>query len=197
MSKRTPAEAWRALQAWAGDDEIERVAALSDAELDSELRKLGADPVAVRAEGEPWREQAVLAARQPRPKAPVVPRKPARRTRWAVWLAAATLGAVVVAFAAMNGPAIVTQFKAADDIRPDEGGLAPPSLVARRRAEELRNEAAEACERKLWGTCESRLDEANKLDPAGETQERVQQMRKRVDDAARVSPIPDTKRQRP
>jgi hypothetical protein len=120
MSKRTPAEAWRAMQAWAGDDEMERVAALSDAELDSELRELRVDPEAVRAEGEPWREQAVLAVRQPRPKAPVVPRKPAKRTRWAVGLAAATLGAVVVAFATMNGPAIVTRFKATDDIRPDE-----------------------------------------------------------------------------
>jgi hypothetical protein len=197
MSKRTPAEAWRALQDWAHDDEIDRVAALSDAELDSELRELGADPDAVRAEGEPWRERAMAAARQPPPKPPVVPRAPARRTRWEVWLAAATLGAVVVTFVAMNGAAIVARFKGTDDIRPDEGGLAPSNEVARGRAQKLRDEADEACERKFWGACEARLDEANKLDPAGETHERVQRMRKMVDDAARATPVPDTKGRRP
>jgi hypothetical protein len=196
MSKRTPAEAWRALQDWAHDDEIDRVAALSDAELDHELRELGADPDAVRAEGEPWRERAIVAARQQPPKAPVVPRATARRTRWAAWPAAAMLGAVVVALVAMNGAAIVARFKGTDDIRPDEGGLAPSNEVARGRAQKLRDEADEACERKLWGACEARLDEANKLDPAGETQERVQRMRKMVDDAARATPVPDRKGRR-
>jgi hypothetical protein len=60
-TKRTPAETWDAIMKAAEDDaaeqEMERVLAMSDAEVDDELAAAGFDPVKVRADG------AALAAR--------------------------------------------------------------------------------------------------------------------------------------
>jgi len=49
--KRSPAEVWAALETQAIRDEGERVAALSDEELDAELAAQGIDPKAARARG--------------------------------------------------------------------------------------------------------------------------------------------------
>jgi hypothetical protein len=49
--KRSPAEAWSALEKQAREDEIERFLALPSSEVDARLRAAGHDPAAVRAEG--------------------------------------------------------------------------------------------------------------------------------------------------
>lgn len=54
MSKkpaRSKAEAWEALERMAVREEAERIAALSDEELDAELAAHGIDPKAARARG--------------------------------------------------------------------------------------------------------------------------------------------------
>jgi hypothetical protein len=50
--KRTPAELWKALEAQAAADDMERIAALSPEELDRELATAGFDPKEVGDEGE-------------------------------------------------------------------------------------------------------------------------------------------------
>jgi hypothetical protein len=49
--KRTPEELWTALEDLAAEVEAERIKAMSDTELDDELRADGLDPAKVRAEG--------------------------------------------------------------------------------------------------------------------------------------------------
>jgi hypothetical protein len=57
--RRTPEETWKAIERGAADDEMDRITALSDAELDAELRAIGFDPEEVREQG------ADMAARAP------------------------------------------------------------------------------------------------------------------------------------
>ena len=49
----------------------------------------------------------------------------------------------------------------------------------RLREEGLRDEAEAKCQLKLWGACEASLDEAQRIDAAGEGEERVQRLRNR------------------
>jgi hypothetical protein len=48
---RTPEELWNALEDVAAEEDAERIKAMSDTELDDELRVTGCDPAKVRAEG--------------------------------------------------------------------------------------------------------------------------------------------------
>jgi hypothetical protein len=50
-TKRTPRETWKAIEALARQDEIDRFVALPSAEVDARLRAAGHDPTAIRAEG--------------------------------------------------------------------------------------------------------------------------------------------------
>jgi hypothetical protein len=69
--KRTPEEQWKALEAQAHEDEMDRILALSEADLDRELADAGLDPAAVgddaaalaermlrRREGQEWQAEA-------------------------------------------------------------------------------------------------------------------------------------------
>jgi len=166
--KRTTAQVWQAVEGLAADEaELRRIDALSDEELDRELREAGTTPEEAAKVG-----KGLLASGAGKEQPPYSTAARARR-RWTVWLVAATLGAIAITLAAMNGAAIVAWFHPGDDIRPDDRGLTWPNEVARARAEKLRDEADKECQMKLWGACEARLDEAMKLDPGGESEERV------------------------
>jgi len=105
--KLAPDEAWDALEKMAADDEVERVLALSDEDLDAELGKTGANPERVRQRGEDLGRRLV-AERGAREAAGR--RKGSAgtsRRRWVAWLAAATLGTAVVTVLAMNVGTIV------------------------------------------------------------------------------------------
>jgi hypothetical protein len=190
--KRSPQETLDVIEESADSDEAERILALSDEALDQELRAEGFDPKAVRARGAALAarlgiEASAPAATAPTPLAKRVPR------RWVAWLAAATFALVAVTLAGMNVDAIVAMFKGGGtrDIGLDDAAL---WAVAHGRAEKLRDDAEGACQRKLWGACEASLDEAQKIDAAGEEQERVQRLRKRIDEAAHAEAGPEKKR---
>jgi hypothetical protein len=51
------------------------------------------------------------------------------------------------------------------------------------RAARLRNDARDACAQGQWKKCTDELDDARKLDPAGETRPEVQELRKEIRDA--------------
>jgi hypothetical protein len=61
--KRTDAELWTAIEDMAAEDEMERIAALSEEELDAELRADGFDPEAIGARGEALAKE-LLASRE-------------------------------------------------------------------------------------------------------------------------------------
>jgi hypothetical protein len=101
--------------------------------------------------------------------APVVPStkpKPSRRVPYTV----AALAAVV------GGLALILFFGHDDETRPARP-RSPDEVPALERAKALRNEAAITCQLQLWVRCGQKLDEATKLDPAGESDPRVQALR--------------------
>jgi hypothetical protein len=99
--------------------------------------------------------------------------------------------------AAVASPEIVAMFKR-DEIRPDEYDAMPQhELTQDERAAQLRGRAFEECQARKWGTCVGLLDEARKLDPAGESDTRVKSWRFAAQSAelwdARVPRNVDTK----
>ena len=176
--KLAPDEAWDALEKMAVDDEVERVLALSDEDLDEELRKTGANPERVRERGENLGRR--LAAEGEARKA-----SPGRagsaatsRRRWVAWLAAATLGAAVVGVLAVNAGTLVAWFRPLPPIGPDDGGLVPRQPSPQDLAETLRGRARAECSRGELEGCERDLDEARALEPAGEARPEVAEMRR-------------------
>ncbi len=58
------------------------------------------------------------------------------------------------------------------------------------RAEELRKDAFTKCLASDWKPCVDKLDEAKRLDPAGDTRPAVKQARDNADNATRLAPAP-------
>jgi DNA-binding NarL/FixJ family response regulator len=89
--------------------------------------------------------------------------------------------------------------------RPEEARVphpqVPPSAVPTAsqeipvavRAAQLREEAASACSVFDYATCFDRLERAAALDPAGESQESVRELRHQLEDGARRERFPDSK----
>jgi hypothetical protein len=177
--KIPPHDAWDALERMTLDDEAERVGALSDDALDRDLASKGLDPKALRARGEALAAKLAATA----PARPVAVRRPSAlgakdtlpRARLPVLLAAAAIAAAATVVFAMAGPAIVAMIKH-KRIGPDVV-LPKRELPPEERSAELRDNAFKECESERWETCEDLLDEARKLNPAGESDPRVKQWR--------------------
>jgi hypothetical protein len=187
--KLAPDEAWDALEKMAVDDEVERVLALSDEELDAELKRAGSDPAKVRERGE-----ALGRKLAPEEKAPA-PAPAPRRTGRVVWLVAAAFGALLVGLVAVNVSGVMARFRPLP-IGPDEGGLsAPPGALAKRQAATLRDQGLGECAKGAYDACKGHLDAAMQLDPAGEADPRV--VRAREDIAAQERPDKPDKPDKP
>jgi DNA-directed RNA polymerase specialized sigma24 family protein len=112
------------------------------------------------------------------------------RARWAAQIAAAlALGALVVYLLRGREPkpipiAPVTSAASASVSAP------PPPPPPPNPAIELRRLALEQCASKQWQACLDRLDEAAKLDPAGDSSAEVQGARKAANDALTPPPPP-------
>ena len=172
---------WLYVEDLLGEDEAERVAKLSAEEVRAELRAEGLDPEQVpSAEDFLARAEAKAARRAAVPRlAPVVPLAPTRRASRVPrlpWLVAAGFLLLLGGLAATEGGAIVAWLRQAPEpILPDNEKGPPPT--PHELADKLRDEANAACDGKLWGLCGDKLDEATKLDPAGDSEPRVAQMR--------------------
>ena len=179
--KRTPAEAWDALKNMADeiadDEEIERVLALSDEDLDKELADAGLDPEKVRARGQALGEQlaragasapapALAPAPAPAPGAAVVPLRPRRRATLRVLTA---LAATLCVLALVVG------------VLPRMRNLLGPENVGDGRkpppADALRQPAFAACDAQRWAECLRLLDEARTIDPNGDQAPQVKEYR--------------------
>jgi len=107
------------------------------------------------------------------------------RERWAAELAAVAAILVVIGAAAY-----VWRHRTQDivGVGPDNSSV-PSVQSARLRAAELRNESLQRCERKEWVPCLQGLDEAARLDPAGDQREDVVRARQGASDAMRAPQI--------
>jgi hypothetical protein len=131
--KPSPVEAWAAIDAMASQQELDRIKALSEADLDRELAALGIDPAAARSVGQSALEAAAreaglgtLAETSPAPHAigpagpappGVIVARPRRTGRWIALAAAASLAAAVAIVARMNETAPVSSPH--PDVAPD------------------------------------------------------------------------------
>jgi hypothetical protein len=107
------------------------------------------------------------------------PRTLPRQTPWVAWLAAAAVVVLMLAAFAKRreieawfGPAHIEKDRESPPWQPS-----PQELAAK-----LREDAYTACGAWLWAACERKLDAAKKLDPAGDSDPRVQEARRSVDE---------------
>jgi len=174
MPKPTPEEVLKAIEEPDPEEEMERVLAMTPEERRKELEAAGVDMNELHAKADAWHERFVQAgaaaeakakagqgasAGQPRTRS--LPPKPPRRS----FVNLAAMAAVV----AVAGGVVYTF------------AMRPPEPVAspdQRTAEELRKRAFDACNREQWKECLAGLDEAKRLDPAGDEEPAVQAARK-------------------
>jgi hypothetical protein len=108
-----------------------------------------------------------------------------------IWvIAAAFLLALGVGLAKRG--AVVAFFRGGPG-EPSPAPTALPGPTPAERAEAVRLDAEKACDRGDWLWCSDRLDEAEKIDPAGESTPGVQQLRKKVMAGLRRDPSNDDK----
>jgi hypothetical protein len=111
-----------------------------------------------------------------------------------VWvLAAAFLLALGVGL--VERGAVVAFFKGGPK-EPAPAPTAPPGPTPAERGEAIRLDAAKACDQGEWLWCSERLDEAQRIDPRGESAPGVRLLRKKVLDGVRRDPSNDEKPQK-
>jgi hypothetical protein len=176
------------------EEEAERLDSLTDEEFLAERKAKARDgwptpsaeeliaKVKTRA-AEPARSGARPALRKDErvafaadPVAPVERLAPRRRRTFVTLLAAAILLGVFVV--AAKGPAIVALLRG--DQEHEKISPEPPA-TPQEVAAKLRHDAIGQCEQGAWGSCKDKLDEARRLDPAGESDPAVQRLRTAID----------------
>jgi hypothetical protein len=183
MNQRKPTdeELLAALDEQDAADEAERILALSDEALDAELKREGLDPVVEREHG---RTLGTGGVRRGASGSGSAPRRLVTATRWVSLLAAAL--AVAAVSVVVIVPAVRRwSHRGQYDITADTDWTFAPS------AKQVRRDALRACDDERWSECVAGLDAARKLDPPGDSDERVQQARATAS-AALAPPLVET-----
>jgi hypothetical protein len=159
--KPTASEVWEAIDESSFRAEVDRVNAMSDAEVEAELLKDGFDPADLGpSAGKPTGGGNDGQGADPNKPAPAK-LAPVRRlpvARIASWAVAASLVLIVGTVAVMNR---------------DEG----VTRTAADHAAALREQAREACAKAQWRTCLDRLDAADEIDRGGADDPSVKNLR--------------------
>ena len=116
-----------------------------------------------------------------------------RMRRWMKerWLAELATAAAVLLLALVLWHWLRRPTTSPENIRPDEvASTKPPEPTPLERARALRAEAEQACQRSEWQPCLERLDEARRLDPAGDSSPEVTGLRERAQQALAPEPAP-------
>jgi hypothetical protein len=162
------------------EDDFEDSASLSDEELSADLRKRGGDPDRLRASIDQLLVEAGALPAVAAPAAPVkvvsiaTAREARTRRLWPLLVAAALVLVV------LGGGGATIAYLSREPAPPGPppvptGPPAPnPDMIA---AETLRKDAFDLCQKKNFGPCLDKLDEAAKLDPQGDKKDAVQQAR--------------------
>jgi hypothetical protein len=176
--KRTDAEVWQALEKVAAEvGELERIDALSDDELDSELRAAGIDPAEAANLGQDLLVGAPPPAPPPQPpRAPKQAARSSRKVHWVAWGAVAAAAVLVIGVLATRPDDVASP-------RPDDSASDAGLATKQQAAAKLREDAFGSCAHGVWGVCEDRLNAARALDPAGEQDAKVLAARRSVYDA--------------
>jgi hypothetical protein len=105
-----------------------------------------------------------------------------------VWIVASCAAAVLLVVFALNARTMLGHVQpaapaASENVpsRKHDGQQQPPEA----RAAKLRDDAEAACREGDWRKCENKLNHAQKLDPPGDSEPRVQKLRSDIDRAAR------------
>ncbi len=229
------ARGWLFAESLLDEDRLARLDAMSDEEVDAELRAGGVDPESVPSAEGILAKAAALAAggasgvvdhargwafaerllaedggekpatsggarsadyylgkaaelarqEEAREKASSLPSslpKRSPRRRRTAWVAALVPAALVTIFAVMNGGAIAAivrgqEVKSTDTWFP----WRPPPPTPQEKAASIRVEALAACNSQDWSDCEEKLDEAEQIDPDGESTKVVVKARAAID----------------
>ncbi len=169
---------------------IDELAAEGDAAIDAQLAAAGLGDDDVKALLEAAKDEAegpavAVAAAAPAPSM----EKPAPAARSRTIGIAAFVAAVVVVVMMWKHDQVVAIFvHPAPSVGPSAPKHVPlPSLVAKRDANGIRALAMGDCANGFWDDCETKLDQAKQLDPAGENREDVVAARAKIA-AARAVP---------
>lgn len=178
-----PNEVWDTVMKMVREDEARRLEGLSDEELEREIASMGRDPKAERAKGGALAQQ-ILEAKDGKTPAAVTALPSARPRAMRFWL-------VVAAFLAIVTGALVERREIIAWIKGNPAGIEsdrspPPTQTPEERAERVRDEAEKACHLEQWGLCNDKLDEARRLDPAGDPQARAQSLRTAIREHTRL-----------
>ena len=178
-------------------EEMERLLAATDEELDAELKEEGFAPDDAANLMKAALEKSAAPARAP---AEVVSLAAARERRgrrvgWLALVAAAAavvvLGGGGVAIVALRTPEPAPPPTTTEPTPPRP----PPEVLARQDADVLRRQAATECAAKAWGSCAGDLATAAKLDPAGDEARSVRRLEAKAGralDAAAIEAKPGT-----
>jgi hypothetical protein len=177
------------------DEDQERIAELAPDALRAEMRERGLAPARAHRLVEHVLAEGAAPAPSGEKNAPLrvvqglqerFREREAPRVR-VVWWAVAAAAAIAIAVGAIARPAIVAS---RSPVRPPPPvPTAPPSPSPEPRAATLRKEAAAACAQGDFGPCEQRLDEAQRIDPAGENDVRVREARASIRKAKTPPPV--------
>jgi hypothetical protein len=162
------ARGWLFVEKLLAEDENKRLAEASDEDVAREMSEKWVEPSRVPSAEELLARAMDRAAKRgasmgPASSATVKARPvPARRRRWVPVLAAAAIGGLAIAVAIKWSEPPVAHPGPHDDAG------SQPELTPQERAATLREKAFAACGAARWAECGGRLDDAKRLDPAGE-----------------------------
>jgi len=184
-SKPTPGEIWKQIVRDARDDEeIEKLAAMTGPELDTELAEAGIDPEEVRADANALREKLERSVAERKAKEAAA-RVSVRSTR-------PQPGGLVYALTHPGGTPVPAPPAPPSSVPAHEP--APEDLIA---ASDLRRRAFGDCASRRWAECLAGLDDARKLDPAGERSPAVQMTRQQAEHQLAVDAGPEGDKPKP
>jgi hypothetical protein len=107
------------------------------------------------------------------------------RTR-TVWIVAASAATAVVVALALGGRTMLGWAQSASPETSESAPRRHERQGSPERAPKLRDDAEAACREGDWRKCENKLNHAQRLDPSGENDPRVQKLRADVDRATRL-----------
>ena len=176
-------------------EEMERLLAATDEELDAELKEEGFAP----DDAANLMKAALEKSAAPAPAGVVslagAREKRRRRSVGGLALVAAAAAVVVLGGGGVAIVALRTPEPAPTTTTEPTPPRPPPEVLAREDAEALRRQAATECAAKAWGSCAGDLATAAKLDPAGDEARSVRRLEAKAGralDAAAIEAKPGT-----
>lgn len=156
------------------DKEDERIAKLSDEDFAKEMASLPPPSRVPDFDELLSGVKKKAAERQAPAKVAPLGDRAGRRAPWVAWLVAAAVAAVALTLF-VERRELAAWLHPAPPIGPAPDQIKEPTPAE--KAEALRVDADKACAGDLWGLCARKLDEAAKLNPAGDTTPRVASLR--------------------